>query len=136
MARFWRSAVGAGGGAPNPPAHARARMGLSGQYAAVDEYLTGFENLDMVGRLYGLGRRASRERARELLERFDLVEAADRPVKGYSVGMRRRLDLAGALVAKPPVLFLDEPTTGLDPRSRLGLWDIIGDRVREGVTLL
>jgi ABC-2 type transport system ATP-binding protein len=111
-------------------------IGLSGQYAAVDEYLTGFENLDMVGRLYGLGRRASRSRARELLERFDLVEAADRPVKGYSGGMRRRLDLAGALVAKPPVLFLDEPTTGLDPRSRIGMWGIITELVAAGSTLL
>ncbi|MFE2757748.1 ATP-binding cassette domain-containing protein, partial [Actinosynnema sp. NPDC059335] len=114
----------------------RRRIGLSGQYAAVDENLTGFENLDMVGRLYHLGKRRSRERARELLERFDLVEAADRPVKGYSGGMRRRLDLAGALVAKPRVLFLDEPTTGLDPRSRLGMWDVIGELVAGGTTLL
>ena len=94
-------------------------IGLSGQYAAVDEYLTGRENLDMVGRLYHLGRAVSRRRAGELLERFDLADAADRPVKTYSGGMRRRLDLAGALVATPRVLFLDEPTTGLDPRSRL-----------------
>jgi ABC-2 type transport system ATP-binding protein len=118
------------------PAALRRVIGLSGQYAAVDEYLTGFENLDMVGRLYHLGRRHSRARARELLERFDLVEAGDRPVKGYSGGMRRRLDLAGALVARPRVLFLDEPTTGLDPRSRLGMWDVIGELVREGTTLL
>jgi ABC-2 type transport system ATP-binding protein len=118
------------------PKDVRRVMGLSGQYAAVDEYLTGFENLDMVGRLYHLGRRRSRERARELLERFDLADAADRPVKTYSGGMRRRLDLAGALVASPPVLFLDEPTTGLDPRSRLGLWDVIEELVREGTTLL
>ncbi|GAB2969602.1 daunorubicin resistance protein DrrA family ABC transporter ATP-binding protein [Saccharothrix stipae] len=114
----------------------RRRIGLSGQYAAVDENLTGFENLDMVGRLYHLGRKRSRERAHELLERFDLVEAADRSVKGYSGGMRRRLDLAGALVAKPRVLFLDEPTTGLDPRSRLGMWDVIGELVAGGTTLL
>ncbi|MCE7000873.1 ATP-binding cassette domain-containing protein [Saccharothrix sp. S26] len=114
----------------------RRRIGLSGQYAAVDENLTGFENLDMVGRLYHLGRKRSRERARELLERFDLVEAADRPVKGYSGGMRRRLDLAGALVATPRVLFLDEPTTGLDPRSRLGMWDVISELVAGGTTLL
>ncbi|MEU4743937.1 ATP-binding cassette domain-containing protein [Actinosynnema sp. NPDC023658] len=114
----------------------RRRIGLSGQYSAVDENLTGFENLDMVGRLYHLGRKGSRERARELLERFDLVEAADREVKGYSGGMRRRLDLAGALVAKPKVLFLDEPTTGLDPRSRLGMWEVISELVAGGTTLL
>jgi ABC-2 type transport system ATP-binding protein len=114
----------------------RRVIGLSGQNAAVDEHLTGFENLDMVGRLYHLGRTRSRERAHELLERFDLVEAADRPAKGYSGGMRRRLDLAAALVAEPPVLFLDEPTTGLDPRSRLGMWEVIADLVRGGTTLL
>ncbi len=114
----------------------RPLIGLSGQYAAVDEDLTGFENLDMVGRLYGFGRKASRVRARELLERFDLTEAADRTVKGYSGGMRRRLDLAGALVAKPPVLFLDEPTTGLDPRGRMGMWDVIEELVAAGGTLL
>ncbi|PRY30318.1 ATP-binding cassette domain-containing protein [Umezawaea tangerina] len=114
----------------------RRKIGLSGQYAAVDENLTGFENLDMVGRLYHLGKQPSRDRARELLERFDLVEAADRPVKGYSGGMRRRLDLAAALVAKPVVLFLDEPTTGLDPRSRLGMWDVIEELVAGGTTVL
>ena len=114
----------------------RRTIGLSGQYAAVDDNLTGFENLDMVGRLYHLGRSRSRERARELLARFDLEDAADRPVKGYSGGMRRRLDLAGALVAKPKVLFLDEPTTGLDPRSRLGMWDVIEELVKGGTTLL
>ncbi|MFJ8965774.1 ATP-binding cassette domain-containing protein [Lentzea sp. NPDC102401] len=114
----------------------RTKIGLSGQYAAVDDNLTGFENLDMVGRLYHLGRARSRERARELLARFDLEDAADRPVKGYSGGMRRRLDLAGALVAKPTVLFLDEPTTGLDPRSRLGMWDVIEELVKGGTTLL
>ena len=95
----------------------RRRIGLSGQYAAVDEYLTGFENLDMVGRLYHLGRRPSQARARELLAQFGLEDAANRPVKTYSGGMRRRLDLAGALVADPQVLFLDEPTTGLDPQE-------------------
>ena len=118
------------------PKQVRRNIGLSGQYAAVDEHLTGFENLDMVGRLYKLGRTRSRERARQLLERFDLQEAADRPVKGYSGGMRRRLDLAGALLAAPPVLFLDEPTTGLDPRSRNGMWDVIRELVREGTTVL
>jgi ABC-2 type transport system ATP-binding protein len=114
----------------------RANIGLAGQYAAVDENLTGFENLEMVGRLYHLGRRAARERANALLERFALVEAARRPVKTYSGGMRRRLDLAAALVARPPVIFLDEPTTGLDPRSRLGLWETIEARVEAGSTVL
>jgi ABC-2 type transport system ATP-binding protein len=118
------------------PAKVRASIGLSGQYAAVDEYLTGYENLDLVGRLYGLGAKQSRERARELLERFRLDEAADRPVKGYSGGMRRRLDLAGALIAQPPVLFLDEPTTGLDPRSRTDMWEVIVELVKAGATLL
>src|SRR5438093_8730265 len=117
-------------------ARVRAAIGVSGQYAAVDEYLTGFENLDMVGRLYGLGRQRSRERATELLERFNLAESGDRPVRTYSGGMRRRLDLAGALVAQPPVLFLDEPTTGLDPRSRNELWVVIRELVRGGTTLL
>jgi ABC-2 type transport system ATP-binding protein len=114
----------------------RSRIGLAGQYAAVDENLTGFENLDMVGRLYHLGKQPSRDRARELLERFELDEAGDRLVKTYSGGMRRRLDLAAALVARPPVLFLDEPTTGLDPRSRLGLWEVIEARVAAGTTVL
>ena len=118
------------------PDAVRKIMGLSGQYAAVDEYLTGYENLDMVGRLYHLGRKASSVRARELLERFRLDEAADRPVKTYSGGMRRRLDLAGALVADPRVLFLDEPTTGLDPRSRGDMWDVIGELVAGGTSLL
>jgi ABC-2 type transport system ATP-binding protein len=118
------------------PDQVRSRIGLSGQYAAVDEHLTGFENLDMVGRLYRLGRDASRRRARELLERFNLSEAGDRPVKTYSGGMRRRLDLAAALVAGPAVLFLDEPTTGLDPRSRISMWEIIRDLVAGGTTLL
>jgi ABC-2 type transport system ATP-binding protein len=114
----------------------RARIGLAGQYAAVDENLTGAENLEMVGRLYHMGRRESRGRARELLERFELVAAGDRLVRTYSGGMRRRLDLAAALVARPPVLFLDEPTTGLDPRSRIGLWATIEDRVAAGTTVL
>nr|WP_225443785.1 ATP-binding cassette domain-containing protein [Lolliginicoccus lacisalsi] len=114
----------------------KSHIGASGQYAAVDEYLTGFENLEMVGRLYHLGAKRAKARASELLERFDLTDAANRPVKGYSGGMRRRLDLAGALVADPPVLFLDEPTTGLDPRARLGLWDVISELVAGGTTLL
>jgi ABC-2 type transport system ATP-binding protein len=118
------------------PEQVRRVIGLSGQYAAVDEYLTGFENLDMVGRLYHLGRSTSRSRARELLEQFNLADAADRPVKTYSGGMRRRLDLAGALVAQPQVLFLDEPTTGLDPRSRNDMWGVIGELVAGGTSLL
>ncbi|MGH8925473.1 MAG: ATP-binding cassette domain-containing protein [Acidimicrobiia bacterium] len=118
------------------PNEVRARIGLSGQYAAVDEHLTGFENLDLFGRLYRLGRTKARSRARELLERFDLNEAADRPVKTYSGGMRRRLDLAGALVADPKVLFLDEPTTGLDPRGRAEMWEVIREMVDSGTTLL
>jgi ABC-2 type transport system ATP-binding protein len=117
-------------------AQLRERIGLAGQYAAVDENLTGLENLTMVGRLYGASRASAKARGRELLERFDLVEAAGRPTKTYSGGMRRRLDLAAALVARPPVLFLDEPTTGLDPRSRLGLWAVIEGLVAEGTTVL
>ena len=118
------------------PGEVRKRIGLSGQYAAVDDYLTGFENLDLIGRLYHLGRKQAGRRAHELLERFDLVDAGSRPVKGYSGGMRRRLDLAGALVAAPPILILDEPTTGLDPRSRVQLWDVIRELVAGGSTLL
>jgi ABC-2 type transport system ATP-binding protein len=114
----------------------RSKIGLAGQYAAVDENLTGFENLEMVGRLYHMGRAAARARATELLEHFELTEAAKRPAKTYSGGMRRRLDLAAALVFRPPVLFLDEPTTGLDPRSRLGLWDTIEERAAAGSTVL
>jgi ABC-2 type transport system ATP-binding protein len=117
-------------------AKVRERIGLAGQYAAVDENLTGFENLEMVGRLYHLSRGLPRARARELLSSFDLSDAADRLVRTYSGGMRRRLDLAAALVARPPVLFLDEPTTGLDPRSRIGLWETIEDRVAAGTTVL
>lgn len=118
------------------PERIRPMIGVSGQYAAVDENLTGFENLDMVGRLYHLGAKQSRERARELINIFDLTEAQNRPVKGFSGGMRRRIDLAGALVMRPPVLFLDEPTTGLDPRSRIGMWEIITTLVGEGTTVL
>jgi ABC-2 type transport system ATP-binding protein len=114
----------------------RAKIGLAGQYAAVDENLTGFENLEMVGRLYHMPKVAARERADELLERFDLTEAGKRPAKTYSGGMRRRLDLAAALVFRPPVLFLDEPTTGLDPRSRLALWGTIEAHVAAGTTVL
>jgi ABC-2 type transport system ATP-binding protein len=130
------SAVVAGIDVLAEPAEVRRKIGVSGQYAAVDENLTGFENLDMVGRLYHLGAKQSRARARELLEQFDLADAGDRPAKTYSGGMRRRLDLAGALVARPPVLFLDEPTTGLDPRSRTDLWVVISDLVCRGTTLL
>lgn len=114
----------------------RQRIGLAGQYAAVDENLTGFENLQMVGQLYHLPKGEPKARAAELLERFDLVEAGGRLVRTYSGGMRRRLDLAAALVARPPVIFLDEPTTGLDPRSRIGLWETIEGRVAEGTTVL
>ncbi|MFN2526870.1 MAG: ABC transporter ATP-binding protein, partial [Actinomycetota bacterium] len=120
----------------NEPHKVRERIGLSGQNAAVDEQLTGYENLDMVGRLYHLGKQKSRSRARELLQVFDLVEAGDRPVKTYSGGMRRRLDLAAALVAEPEVLFLDEPTTGLDPRSRAQMWETIQELVKGGSTVL
>ncbi len=114
----------------------RSLIGLSGQYAAVDENLTGRENLWMFGRLYQLPSDLSRRRAGDLLEQFDLTDAADRTVKTYSGGMRRRLDLASALIGHPRLLFLDEPTTGLDPRSRLGMWDVIRTLVREGTTLL
>jgi len=118
------------------PDEVRQRIGLSGQYAAVDENLTGFENLYMVGRLYGRRKSAARSRARELLARFALEEAADRPAKGYSGGMRRRLDLAGALVAEPTVVVLDEPTTGLDPGGRLDTWGVIKELVADGTTVL
>jgi len=118
------------------PDAVRRKIGLSGQSAAVDEYLSGFENLRMVGRLYKLPKSTARDRARALLAEFDLEDAADRPVKGYSGGMRRRLDLAAALVASPPVLFLDEPTTGLDPRSRTQMWEVIRELVRGGTTVL
>jgi ABC-2 type transport system ATP-binding protein len=118
------------------PDAVRHQIGLTGQYAAVDEYLTGRENLDMVGRLYHLPKEYVRRRAVELLERFDLADAADRPVKTYSGGMRRRLDLSASLVGSPKILFLDEPTTGLDPRSRLQMWEVITDLVAEGTTVL
>ncbi len=114
----------------------RSQIGLAGQYAAVDENLTGYENVEMVGRLYHLSGSAARRRADELLQRFDLVDAARRTVKTYSGGMRRRLDLAASLVMTPPVLFLDEPTTGLDPRSRLGMWEVISKLVSDGTTVL
>ncbi len=118
------------------PHAVRRSIGLSGQYAAVDENLTGYENLWMVARLYGMNRSDSATRARELLDRFRLDEAADRSAKTYSGGMRRRLDLAGALIAEPAVVVLDEPTTGLDPRGRLETWEVIGELVAEGATVL
>ncbi len=118
------------------PEAARRVIGLAGQYAAVDEALTGEENLVLVGRLNHLPVAECRERARVLLERFELADAARRTLKTYSGGMRRRLDLAAALVARPPVLFLDEPTTGLDPRSRIELWGVIEELVADGTTLL
>ncbi len=118
------------------PNRVRRMIGLTGQFAAVDDYLTGRENLIMFGRLYHLRRSVAARRADELLERFDLVEAAGRIAKTYSGGMRRRLDIAASLIARPQVLFLDEPTTGLDPRGRLGMWSGIQDLVREGTTML
>jgi ABC-2 type transport system ATP-binding protein len=114
----------------------RRSIGLSGQYAAVDENLTGFENLYMVGRLYGMNKPDARARAKVLIDRFRLTDAANRPAKTYSGGMRRRLDLAGALVAEPAVVLLDEPTTGLDPRGRLETWEVIGELVADGATVL
>ena len=118
------------------PRRARARIGLTGQYAAVDERLSGFENLQLVGRLFHLPTAEARRRAHALLERFGLGDAGDRVVKGYSGGMRRRLDIAMSLIAEPSVLFLDEPTTGLDPRSRLEMWDVIDGLVADGTTTL
>ncbi|MCX5204575.1 ATP-binding cassette domain-containing protein [Streptomyces sp. NBC_00237] len=118
------------------PNEVRRSIGLSGQFAAVDEYLTGRENLQMVGRLYQMPKKAAKARADELLERFNLAEAADRTAKTYSGGMRRRLDLAAALVVSPPVMFMDEPTTGLDPRNRQQLWEVIQELVAGGTTLL
>ncbi|MFG2757538.1 ATP-binding cassette domain-containing protein [Streptomyces wuyuanensis] len=118
------------------PNEVRRSIGLSGQFAAVDEYLTGRENLQMVGRLYQMNAKAAKVRAGELLERFNLADAADRPAKTYSGGMRRRLDLAAALVVSPPVMFMDEPTTGLDPRNRQALWEVIKELVGSGTTLL
>ncbi|GGW36424.1 ATP-binding cassette domain-containing protein [Streptomyces caelestis] len=118
------------------PDAVRRSIGLSGQFAAVDEYLTGRENLQMVGQLYQMKAKAAKERAAELLEQFHLADAADRPTKTYSGGMRRRLDLAAALVVSPPVMFMDEPTTGLDPRNRQQLWEVIKQLVSGGTTLL
>ena len=118
------------------PVAARTHIGLAGQFAAVDDYLTGRENVEMVGRLYNLSAAESRERAGELLERIHLDEAADRTVRTYSGGMRRRLDLAASLIGRPEVLFLDEPTTGIDPQSRLDLWELIRDLVASGTTVL
>jgi ABC-2 type transport system ATP-binding protein len=118
------------------PNGVRHRIGLTGQYAAVEERLTGRENIHYVARLFHISKRAARQRADELLERFDLVEAADRVVKGYSGGMRRRLDIAMSLIARPSVLFLDEPTTGLDPRSRLAMWELIEELEHDGTTVL
>ena len=118
------------------PDDVRRAIGLTGQYAAVDEYLTGRENLRMFGDLFHLDPKYVKTRSQELLESFDLADAADRPVRTYSGGMRRRLDLASSLIAKPSILFLDEPTTGLDPRSRLGMWSVIQGLVAEGTTVL
>jgi ABC-type multidrug transport system ATPase subunit len=118
------------------PAEVRRRIGLSGQYAAVDPFLTGRENLIMIGRLYGLTRRQARSRAGELIGQLELTGAAGRLVRTYSGGMRRRLDVAASLLAAPPVLFLDEPTTGLDPYGRLALWQILGDLTAQGISLL
>ncbi|MFI9615598.1 ATP-binding cassette domain-containing protein [Streptomyces sp. NPDC052023] len=118
------------------PDQVRRSIGLSGQFAAVDEYLTGRENLQMVGQLYQMSAKAAKVRAGELLDQFNLADAADRPAKTYSGGMRRRLDLAAALVVSPPVMFMDEPTTGLDPRNRQQLWEVIKQLVSGGTTLL
>jgi ABC-2 type transport system ATP-binding protein len=118
------------------PDEVRSVIGLTGQYAAVDEYLTGRENLELFGRLFHLSKFDAAKRANELLDRFDLSDAADRGIKGYSGGMRRRLDLAASLIGRPNVLFLDEPTTGLDPRSRQGMWSVIEDLIAEGTTVL
>lgn len=118
------------------PSEARKHIGLAGQFAAVDDFLTGRETIRMVAKLYGMSSREAKQRSQELLEKLDLVEAADRQTKTYSGGMRRRLDLGASLVATPRVVFLDEPTTGLDPRTRLQLWNIIRDLVRQGVTIV
>ncbi len=118
------------------PTSARTRIGLAGQFAAVDDYLTGRENVEMVGRLYNLSGSDAKQRADDILDRIHLSEDADRPVRTYSGGMRRRLDLAASLVGRPEVLFLDEPTTGIDPQSRIDLWDIIKDLVAAGTTVL
>ena len=130
------NALVAGVDVVNEPQRVRSLIGLSGQYAAVDEHLTAIENLEMIGCLYGMRRREARKKANDLIERFRLSEAANRPLKTFSGGMRRRIDLAGALLADPPVLFLDEPTTGLDPRSRGELWEAIRERVDLGTTVV
>jgi ABC-2 type transport system ATP-binding protein len=130
------SALVAGHDVLREPDQVRYRIGLAGQYAAVDELLTGRANLVMFGRLYGLAPRPAKRRADNLLERFGLTEAGDRKVKTYSGGLRRRLDVVASLIVAPPVLFLDEPTTGLDPRSRIAMWSAIGELVAEGTTVL
>jgi ABC-2 type transport system ATP-binding protein len=118
------------------PSAVRRKVGVAGQYASLDEVLTGRENLGMIGRLYRISAKEVAERAKGLLERFELTDAADRPLKTYSGGMRRRLDLAAALMARPPVIFLDEPTTGLDPKGRLSMWDLIAELAKGGTTVL
>lgn len=118
------------------PVTARTRLGLAGQFAAVDDYLTGRENVEMIGRLYMLPAAEARRRTAEVLERIHLVESADRPVRTYSGGMRRRLDLAASMVGRPQILFLDEPTTGIDPGNRIDIWDLITEMVAEGTTIL
>ena len=118
------------------PVTARTKIGLAGQSAAIDGFLTGRENVEMIGQLYGLPAKESKARATDVLQRIELTDAADRQVKTYSGGMRRRLDLAASLVGRPEVMFLDEPTTGIDPRSRIDIWDIIRDLQSEGTTLL
>jgi ABC-2 type transport system ATP-binding protein len=118
------------------PAQVRQQMGVAGQYASLDELLTGRENLTMIGRLYRLDGKVTKQRADDLLERFELTDAADRPLRTYSGGMRRRLDLGAALMVQPPVIFLDEPTTGLDPKGRLSMWELIAELARSGTTVL
>ena len=118
------------------PTTARTHLGLAGQFAAVDDYLTGRENVEMIGRLYNLGAAEAKRRTDEVLERIHLIDAADRPVRTYSGGMRRRLDVAASMVGRPQVLFLDEPTTGIDPRSRIDIWELVQDLVSEGTTVL
>jgi ABC-2 type transport system ATP-binding protein len=130
------SATVAGIDVMRDPDAVRARIGVAGQYASLDEVLTGRENLGMIGRLYRLEAKVAAKRADDLLERFELTDAADRPVRTYSGGMRRRLDLAAALISEPPVIFLDEPTTGLDPKGRLAMWDLIAQLARGGTTVL
>jgi ABC-2 type transport system ATP-binding protein len=130
------SAVVAGTNVVDDPVGVRHKIGLAGQFAAVDEFLTGRENVEMVGQLYNLSRQEASRRAQDVLERIRLVDAADRPVRTYSGGMRKRLDLAASMVGRPQILFLDEPTTGVDPGSRLGLWELIEELVKGGTTLL